>query len=148
MRDEERPEGGDEQEESRRHVWNPDAVARALSGVAMQAAHLIRRARWLSWLTEASLAWSRQDGMRLVLLERGRITSSGLLEDGRVPAPPGAGRRPAGRRAGFDLATYDRLRVLTTELKRLAGEEREIHLHLGSRRLLDLAGLKKVLKWV
>jgi hypothetical protein len=48
----------------------------------------------------------------------------------------------------MDLATYDRLRVVTTEMRRLAGEGRAIELRLSNERRLALGEVKKYLDWV
>src|SRR5690606_35578409 len=43
---------------------------------------------------------------------------------------------PGGTRAPFDRAKYDRLRVLTTELKRILRDGGSVRLHFGPRRKL------------
>ena len=64
---------------------------------------------------------------------------------GRVGGEPDFARP---RLACFDPATYDRLRVLTTELKRLVAEERDVALRLGPGLVLDRARLARRLAWV
>jgi hypothetical protein len=44
--------------------------------------------------------------------------------------------------------TYDRLRILTTELRRLISENRNIELRLGPMVTLGYEELKKALRWV
>jgi hypothetical protein len=68
------------------------------------------------------VAWTVGDRRRLIVLERGRVRSTGWLDGELPPCPPGFSRRPAERRRGFDVTVRDRLRVLTTELRRLVGE--------------------------
>jgi hypothetical protein len=52
------------------------------------------------------------------------------------------------RRASFTLASFDRLRVLTTELKRLIGAGAPVALRLGAGPALDDSRLAAALWWV
>jgi hypothetical protein len=54
----------------------------------------------------------------------------------------------AERRADFDIAALDRLRVLGTELRRLLGEAAAVELRLGPGSSLDRSRLARVLAWV
>jgi hypothetical protein len=125
------------EEESR--SWTPEAVVRALEGVLLRAAHLVRRARWLCWLCEAELSWESRNGQERNLRLRGG------KPDPDADRP--RNRNLRSRQADFDTATYDRLRVLTTELRRIAVRGR-LSLRLASRIELDHGALDKVLKWV
>jgi hypothetical protein len=62
--------------------------------------------------------------------------------------PPGHARTPAERRASFDVATFDRLRVLTTELRTVAAQADDVELRLGSHARLSRVRLARVLRWV
>jgi DNA polymerase III subunit epsilon len=48
----------------------------------------------------------------------------------------------------MDLTTYDRMRVLTTELRRLVCEGRTIELGFSSKRILAASDLKRALRWI
>ena len=48
----------------------------------------------------------------------------------------------------FDIATYDRLRVLTTELRRVAGKGRAVTMRLASGVELTADALARILPWV
>jgi hypothetical protein len=65
-----------------------------------------------------------------------------------APSPPGADRPPLARLACFDAATYDRLRVLTTELRRVVEEDPDARLRLGPRAALSGRRLARRLFWV
>jgi DNA polymerase III subunit epsilon len=135
-----------------RPAWTPEAVLAALEETVLRAAHGLRRARWLVRLSESTLAWSEPGGSarrRLLVLERGRVVESADL-DPSVPAPlpPGAGRPFAERRASFDVATFDRLRVLTTELRALADGAAGLDLRVGAHARLSTRRLGTVLRWV
>jgi hypothetical protein len=77
---------------------------------------------WLTRLADASVVW-REPGAaraRLIVIEGGEIVlSTDADPDGSPPIPPGYQRPVMARRGLFTVACFDRLRVLTTELKRL-----------------------------
>ena len=54
----------------------------------------------------------------------------------------------AARRKAFTLASFDRLRVLTTELKRLIAARARVALRLGVAPALDESRLASALWWV
>ncbi len=117
-------------------VWDPERVARHLERVVLHAGQLVRRARWLTLLSEASVSWLSSDRLarRVLVLERAEVVERALVPvDAEPPEPPGAGRDRRARQASFDVAAYDRLRVLGTELKRIAGEGRAVDVRLSAR---------------
>ena len=134
-------------------VWTPEAVANSVGYFVLHSAHLIRRARWLCLLSESSLAWeaAAKPGhlQNRIVLQGGAVTrlaTRGPAEE--VPIPPRAGRSLHRRQKQLDLITYDRLRVLTTELRRLMAENRRMKLRLGPTVILGNNQLKKALRWV
>ena len=64
------------------------------------------------------------------------------------PIPPGYRRSVAARREAFTLGAFDRLRVLTTELKRLIAAGAPVALRLGVGPALDEPRLASALWWV
>ena len=64
------------------------------------------------------------------------------------PIPPGYRRPVAERRQAFTLAAFDRLRVLTTEVKRLIAAGAPVALRLGVGPALDESRLASALWWV
>jgi DNA polymerase-3 subunit epsilon len=135
------------------HVWTPEAVARSIDRMIMHSAHLIRRARWFCLLSESCLLWERagQPGqlLNLMVLEGGAATRWGVMKPTEeIPVPPGFGRSFQRRQNHLSLVTYDRLRVLTTELRRLISEKRPMALRLGTNVTLGKDELKRALRWV
>jgi DNA polymerase-3 subunit epsilon len=130
--------------------WDAKTVLEALEDTVLRCAHAVRRARWLVRLSEASLAWSEpgHPGLRLLTITRGAVTACDPAGDGGPPIPTGAHRDLAERRAAFDLPTFDRLRVLTTELRTLATHAQPPELRLGERVRLSGRRLRTVLLWV
>ena len=134
-------------------AWTPEIVASAKEGIIMHSAHLIRRARWYCLLSESSLAWAAEENPQqlkhLVVFEHGQVLNRASLQVGRTAAAPsGSGRSWTERRNNLDLAAYDRMRVVTTELRRLLGKGRNVQLRLGPKVRLASSELEKLLRWV
>jgi DNA polymerase-3 subunit epsilon len=134
-------------------VWTPEAVAKSLDHLVMHSAHLIRRARWFCLLSESSLAWEaagRPGHLKnLIVLEGGSVIQRDTIENAEeVPVPARYDRSFHRRQKHLSLITYDRLRILTTELRRLISENRHIELRLGPTVTLGNDELKKASRWV
>ena len=134
-------------------VWTPEAVARSMGHMVLHGAHLIRRARWFCLLSESSLAWEASGGpeafKNLIILKGGSVIDQGTMEITEdIPVPSGFDRRFPRRQKYLNLVTYDRLRVLTTELRRLISENRPIELRLRPTVALGNDELKRALRWV
>ena len=128
----------------------PEAVTARASEIVRRVAHLVRRAHWHALLSESALAWRSRDGHRVALvLEGGAVQHRlDLSEAEPPPAPPKSVRPFAERRRRFDLESYDRMTVLTQEIRRLLSEGREPTLRLGSENLVESSRLERLLKWV
>jgi DNA polymerase-3 subunit epsilon len=142
-----------EQEIEDKPTWTPEAVARGIEHSIMHGAHLLRRARWLCLLSESSLAWearNAQDHRKTALLFENGVVGSReeLPAEKETPLSPGYTKRIPERQQIFDVATYERLRVVTTELRRLVGERRKIELRLNPTAVLSGRQLAKLLPWV
>jgi DNA polymerase-3 subunit epsilon len=140
-----------EKTEGLRPSWDPARVREALEETALRAAHAVRRARWLLRLSECSLAWTDRGGgcRRLLVIGSGAVVERADLEpDAPVPVPPGHARGRADRRQVFDVPTFDRLRVLTTELRAVATHAARVELRLGPFSYLTRGRLQAVLRWV
>jgi DNA polymerase-3 subunit epsilon len=141
----------EEQRTPRRPAWDAERVTQALEDTVLRAAHAVRRGRWLCHLSECSLAWAepRAERLRLLVIRGGTVAACADLEPGTpLPVPPGHARTLAERRTAFDVATFDRLRVLTTELRRLAAGPATVELRLGPHARLSRRRLQAVLGWV
>ena len=133
--------------------WTPETVARAIEKFTMRSALLIRRARWLCLLSESSLAWEAReadDCRKIVLLfENGAVAHREELPcRAEVPLPAGYVKPMADRQKIFDLATYERLRVVTTELRRLVAAGRSLEIRLRPNATLSRRQLARILPWV
>jgi DNA polymerase-3 subunit epsilon len=114
---------------------------------------LIRRSRWLCLLSESALAWqvrAIEDRSKIVLrLENGAVCHRVQLPLAqKIPVSSGYAKRMAQRQQIFDLTTYERLRVLTTELRRLVAEGRKIEIRLSPNAILGQRQLAIMLPWV
>ncbi len=132
-------------------IWTPERVQVTMEWLALRAALARRRARWLTRLVDATVVWSEPGipGARLIVIENGEITQRASVEpDTMPPIPPGHARPIAARHGGFTIARFDRLRVLTTELKRLVSEGAPVALRFGVAPALASARLAHALMWV
>jgi hypothetical protein len=115
--------------------WDLARVRRRLERGLVQSGLLVRRASWLRLLTHADVAY-RERGMshaRALQFSHGRILAQHDLTQLAALAEL-ADRRPSASQvhACFDAATYDRLRVLATELARVQHEGGEVALRFGA----------------
>jgi len=133
--------------------WTPDAVANAVEGVVRRCVHLIRRARWFCLISESSLVWEsgckEKSDRNFLAFHRGKLVEKGILNDGEdTPVPSGYQRSTLLRQQSFDVATYDRMRVVTTEIRRVLSEGRDVALCLRPNTLLKNTSLKRFLQWI
>jgi DNA polymerase-3 subunit epsilon len=131
--------------------WTQEFVQVSLEWLALRAALARRRAIWLTRLVDSSVVW-REPGdscARLIVIEKGAVALSAAVDaNAPPPIPPGYRRPVAARREAFTLASFDRLRVLTTELKRLIAAGAPVSLRLGVGPALDESRLASALWWV
>jgi DNA polymerase-3 subunit epsilon len=113
-------------------LWDLARVRRRLERGLVQAGLLQRRTRWLRMLGEADIAY-RERGMdkpRALIVERGELVALRDLESLSFEALPA--RKPhVLRTTSYDAASYDRLRVLATELRRVQDDGGELALRFG-----------------
>ena len=143
----------DDVNETRRGVtvWTPEFVQVSLEWLALRAALARRRAIWLTRLFDSSVVWREpvDSCARLIVIEKSDVVLSGAVDaHATPPIPPGYRRPVAARREAFTLASFDRLRVLTTELKRLIAAGAPVALRLGVGPALDESRLASALWWV
>jgi len=146
-------EEGIDEIEDEEWEWTPDAVANAVEGVVRRCVHLIRRARWFCLISESSLVWERgykeKAGRNFLVFHKGKLVENGVMNVGEdIPVPSGYKRSTLLRQQSFDVATYDRMRVVTTEIRRLLSEGRDIELCLRPNTVLKNKSLKRFLQWV
>ena len=132
-------------------AWTPEFVQVSLEWLAVRAALARRRAIWLTRLFDSSVVW-REPGegcARLIVIEEGEVALSAAVDaNAPPPIPPGYRRPGAARRKALTLAAFDRLRVLTTELKRLIAARAPVALRLGVGPALGESRLASALWWV
>ena len=130
--------------------WDAERVVRHLErGVAL-AYQLLQRARWLCLLYDSAVVFREppSEHARLLLLQGGSIVDArDLLPSETVPAPLAA-RPLRERQSAFDRALYDRLRTLTTELKRVLRDKGTAEVRVGRGRWLRGSKLEALLLWV
>ena len=132
---------------------DPEDVARWFALAVGRCAQLVQRSKWFVKLCESSLWWRPAGGeAQLLRVERGELESCRAAEEAppgeRAPVPRGAALTALARRRSFDAAAYDRLRVLTTELRRIIKEGAEIELRLGAGRPLKGASIARRIEGV
>jgi DNA polymerase III subunit epsilon len=143
----------DDADDTRRRstAWTPEFVQVSLEWLALRAALARRRAIWLTRLADSSLAW-REPGdscARLIVIEKGEVALNTSVDtNAPPPIPPGYRRPVAARRETFTVGSFDRLRVLTTELKRLTAAGAPVALRLGTGPALEQSRLVSALWWV
>ena len=120
-------------------AWTPELVQVSLEWLALRAVLARRRAMWLTRLVDASVVWREPGvtGARLIVIEHGEIVVS------TAQVQPAMGRREL-----FTVACFDRVRVLTTELKRLVAAGAPVALRFGVGPALADARLAAALWWV
>ncbi len=96
--------------------WDPDRIERHLLRAILRGGQLVRRAPWLTLLESSEITFE----------EPGRPPRR-LCFGTAAPVPV----RFAERRALFDGASYDRMRVLLSELLRVRGDGGEVSLRIG-----------------
>ncbi|HTQ04367.1 MAG TPA: GIY-YIG nuclease family protein [Polyangiaceae bacterium] len=126
--------------------WDPARVARHVERAAAQAFRAYRRAHFLRLLHESDVVFREPEAAeaRLLRVRSGHVIDARTLTSAHVPA----GRvRPRGSLAPphFDRATYDRLRILTTELKRIVRDGGSVAVHFGPHRRLAERSVAAVL---
>jgi DNA polymerase III subunit epsilon len=132
-------------------TWTPELVERSLEWIALRGALARRRAIWLTRLVDASVVWTEPgaQGPRVLVIENGEVIWHGDVESNAPsPIPPGHARPNHVRRECFTVARFDRVRVLSTELKRLVAAGAPVSVWLRPGPPLADARLASVLRWV
>lgn len=118
-------------------AWDPERVARHVERALVQAYRSYRRSHFLALLHDSDVVFREPGATQARLLE---VRDGAIVSTRDVPSDyaPAGRVRPAllRRHARFDRAKYDRLRVLTTELKRIVRDGGAVALYWGPRRRL------------
>jgi hypothetical protein len=146
LADEQDPEADEEERDSKETwEWTPERVAAWLENLATRGSHLVRRGRWLCLLSESVLTWETKNvgehRKKTLVFSKGKHARDPDLS-------PDFARTLRERQRSFDIATYDRLVVVTTELKRLLSEDRQVEIRLRDNVVLRNDKLARGLRWV
>ncbi len=134
-------------------TWTPETVALAMESIVRRGTHWIRRGRWFCLLSESALLWASRDPackkQHLAEINRGHVRYAALVEGQRAKPHSNGWETPLEKRLHcFDLAVYDRMRIVTTEIRRLVADQREIALFLSPTTRLGREKLSKLLAWL
>jgi DNA polymerase III subunit epsilon len=130
-------------------IWDPDRVVRHLERGVAHGYQLLQRARWLCLLYDSDVVYQEppSERPRLLMLRDGHVAlARDLVHDESVPEP-GAYRPLRERQASIDRSHYDRLRTLTTELKRVLRDNGTAAVRVRGRWLRE-STLDALLRWV
>jgi DNA polymerase III epsilon subunit-like protein len=141
------------EEETIPDTWTSERIVKILKSIIRLGAFQFRRAHWFCRLNESSLVWTplgRDAGVRnLIVIEGGALHLKDCLSPSeRIPVPSGHAKSLIERQKSFDLSSYDRMRVLTTEIRRILQEGRSVEICLHPDIVLRSEQLKKMLLWV
>lgn len=133
-------------------MWTPETVCRLFESNIVRGYYELRRARWLVLLSESTIVWEEAGNKKakryLILLEKGQVLYHRMINTEETPVPPGHVRSFSDRQRSFDLMTADRLRVITTEIRKAVSSNKWIRLRLSPTNVLDNHALLKLFKWV
>ena len=132
--------------------WSPEGVARGLEAMVAHRSKLARRGRWLCRLSESVLVWQPRHfeagTQRILKVSRGDVVARETTKKSTWEGFSTQDTALNTRWKQFDPMVYDRLRVLTTELRRLVEEGGPIQLFLGRGLPMDAESLRKQLVWI
>jgi DNA polymerase-3 subunit epsilon len=133
--------------------WTPERIVKVLKSIIRNGAFQIRRSRWFCRLSESALVWTLATGD---VEKRNRIVFEGgvpFFKDPLSPSEmaflaPGHRKSLLERQKNFDILVFDRMRITTTEIRRLIQEERCVELSLHPDACLRKEQLERMLLWV
>jgi len=134
-------------------TWTPERIVKVLKSIVRLGAFQIRRSRWFCRLSESSLVWTPVVGdaeVRNLIVFKGGIPlfKDPLSSSETVPLPSGHKKSLVERQKNFDLLVYDRMRVTTTEIRRLIQEGRTVELYLHPGVCLRNEHLQRMFQWL
>lgn len=128
--------------------WTAPRVVELLHAHVLALALELRRAAWLSTLSESIVAFVDGGVARVLVLEGGRVIARSDGGDEAVRPSSASWRRTRLARArSFELADFDRLRVLSAELRRVLDEGGEATVASSPTRMLTGERLRRALAW-
>lgn len=127
--------------------WDADRVLRHLERAVAHGHQLLSRARWLCLLCDSSVAYREPSGdrVRQLVITRGELVAVADAAAGEPSSPRLPSRPLAQRQSAFDRSQYDRLRTLTTEIKRIQRDGGSVSIQVARRRWLSGEALARLL---
>jgi hypothetical protein len=129
----------EESEAEKPEGWDAERVARHVERAAARAYQTYRRARWLRLLYDCDISYREPKAATEHALK---------IRGGVLLSAPGCSTPHSGTAAQLDRAKYDWLRVLTSELKRIARDGGEVSVQLLGGRKIPERLLRGVLRLV
>jgi DNA polymerase III subunit epsilon len=144
------PDGPEDEDAPKPDGWDAGRVARHVERAAAQAYQAYRRARFMQLLHDSDIVYREPDGTRARLLQvrGGELAASTDVDPDHSPNEAARGARTPRALAYFDRNKYDRLRVLTSELKRIVRDGGRVSVHWGPGKRLPARLLAGVLRLV
>ncbi len=133
-------------------TWDAERIGVVIESIIRYGAWHLRRAAWYLRLSEAAGAWSDRENpliWHVIEVTAGKVRFAGTISaHDKIPGPENHGRSRSERQSHFDISAYDRMRVLTTEFRRLIEEGRAVRLCLKPGICLGQDQLRKMLPWL
>jgi hypothetical protein len=131
-------------------LWDRDRVVRHLERGVMHGYQLLQRARWLCLLYDSAVICREpsDERSRLLLIRDGKLVDArDIAPDEAIPSVA-ATKTLRERQGTFDRSQYDRLRIVTSELKRVARDGGTVSVRVGGERWIRGSKLDALLLWV
>ncbi len=134
-------------------TWSPETVDNGLTSLCRRCGFLLRRASWFHMLGESMVVWQHNQAAamthRALILNGGAVAHRLSIQSNAWRAAlPARGDTRTRCPVHMDLETYDRLRVLTTEIRRLLSENRFDGIRLNNQVTLYPEQLRRLLLWI
>jgi DNA polymerase-3 subunit epsilon len=131
--------------------WDAQRIVELMEAAMIRISHLWRRARWFSLIRESMISWHSErsaGGLVTLHLSKGRVLDKriGHNPDPFVSSP--VGRRRGSNPSKWSIQEYDRLAVLTTEVKRLQGAGSVVAIQLTPNLRIGGERLSRILFWL
>lgn len=133
--------------------WDAERVVRHLERGLAHGHQLLQRARWLCLLHDSTIVFreAKSERSRQLSIRGGRLVDArdAVAGAGAATLTEALPYRPLSeRQASFDRGRYDRLRTLTSELKRVLRDGGSARVRIGRSRWLEAAALRAGLRWI
>ena len=131
--------------------WTPETICKRMEGLTRFGHKLLTRSNWYPRLANSMIYWDQRQGrnssgitLKDAVIIKNVQTSEPHFSDMVVSTRQSIQKT----KHQFDIFDYDRMRVLTTEIKRLVKENRNPLIRLDATRIMDSHHLSLILPWV